>query len=1239
MPVEVVIDSTLDTGVTADVTIYQDLNGDGVFENADTVTATGGTETFTLAGLANDSGLTGTYESSVEYSDDNDITTGGEITSITVQEQVANILAWDSKADIVEPESRLAIPTSGVGARSQDQLAHKYELGTTEEGLVAYYPFDGDVNDAALDNDGTDNTSAGYVTGQVGTQAKDFDGVDDYVNTGILLDTNPSTISFWFKPDNTTDDASNEAFATSRNNISNFFTIERFGSKANWGWEVGGTDYRITAPDYNTDWQHICITWSDITGNTSLYYNGELFATSTGLNTLSLNNELPIGARNNGGTIDLFSDVTIDDFRYYNRVLSGPEVRELVYQQSPDNLIAYYPFDEGSGTTATDESIFGNDRPITGATYAGSGQVGSDALSFDGTDDLVDTGIVVSPEADDQYSISAWFKAPAGSNRRAIAALSESGGEIFRLEVNQPTSGDVEFGVRTASGANATAINTANILDDTWHHAAAIFDGENDTIQLYIDGNLEDSTSFTDAIVTDRSLYVGADNNAGGTQLYFDGEIDDFRLYNTALTSSQVSDLASRTTTETIPALESGNITNRDTLESGLVGHWPLDEKAGNVIDHSTLENDGTPNSVVRPTSGKGGAGASQFNGSSSYVDLGIQAQDILDGNGEFTVCAWINRFSTGTVQSILTNDSGTSPMFRFVVDGNNQLNWRGGNGSTADYRRVLDGWHHVAVVRESDDSLYFSIDGELVDTGIDKPNDFAGNGSNLWIGAANRSGGQSFFDGNMSDVRVYSRALTESEINEIISLSRPENRPILESTLVTKGGVARYSFDNEDTSGTTLTDTFGSNDGTLQNSPTTGASGVSARSEAYTLNGTDQYIKVSDDSSLKFSDGPFSVSVWINRSRTSAREVIVAKDQGSADNIFLEFETDDTIRFQFGSSGSSPNLNFNVSIVPDDGWTHIAATVPSGGTGELRGYINGTLVTTNNTSWGVSDNNTDLTVGVADRVQDGSGLSAFYQGSIDELRLYNRELQSFEISELYASPTRAANVGPNDVSDGLVSRWSMDTTDVSSGTIVDSEGDNNGSIQGGVETGHVGVGYGESFRFNGSDGQIQVIDNPSISGLSSITLSIWLNTDSIGSDQTYWTKGSDSSNSNLEEWFMRLEAAGNLLSEFSDGNNRFRITTDQILSTGEWYHIVFLLDGNEVRKYINGQLLGSVDMSSSINDDSGPMLIGAQTDSGSSTQHFNGFLDDARIYNRALNNYEIWQLYNLGRGYYWSED
>lgn len=1229
MALEVTIDSTLDTGVTADVTIFQDLNGDGVFENADTVTATGGTETFALPGLSDDGDLSGTYESQVEYSDDNDVTTGGEVTSITVQQQAALAIVWDSEADLIEPESRLANPTSGVGARSQDQLAHKYELGTTKEGLVAYYPFDGDVNDAALDNDGTDNTSAGFVTGQVGTQAKDFDGADDYVDTGLLLDTSPSTIAFWFKPANTPDDAINEAYVTSRNNISGFFTIEKFGSTRQWGWEVSGTDYRVTAPDWNTNWQHFAITWSDITGNTRLYYNGVLFDSSTGLSSLELNNSLPIGARNNGGSIDLYSEVTIDDFRLYNRVLSAPEIRELVYQQSPDNLIAYYPFDEGSGTTATDESIYGKDVTIDGATYVGSGQVGSDSLLFDGTDDLVDTGIVVSPDTDDAYSISSWFKAPAGGSRRAIAALSQSGGEIFRLEVNQPTSGDVEFGVRTASGSNATVANTSGVLDDTWHHAAAIFDGEADTIELYIDGSLVDSASFTDAVITNRTLYVGADNNAGGTQLYFDGEIDDFRLYNKALTSDEVSDLASITTTETIPSLESSNITDRDILESALVGHWPLDEEAGDAIDHSTSENDATPNNITTLSTSIGDTPSYEFDGSTSYVDTGVQAQDILDGTGEFTVLAWIKLDVLGNTQSICTNGSGSSPMFRFVVDANNKLNWRGGNGSTASQRRVDTQWTHVGVKRASDDSLYFFINGVENDTGVDKTNDFSGNSSDLWIGAANEAGGQSYLDGNMKDIRIYSTALPESAVKEIMQTSVPEQRPILDSSLLVKDGVARYSFDDVDSSGGTLTDTFGSNDGTLNGGITTGVNGVEPRSEAYTFNGTDSYISISGVA-LDSTDMGISISVWVKPDfdtiNDSSEYSIIRGDLGSSNNFTIEYIGNAIWRFEWSSSAIDITSNKNYQ----DEWLHIVAT--EDGSQNAKMYFNALTVLDDTFGSGQTVTGT-IPVDIGRR-----GSSSYWSGEIDELRIYDRKLELFEVRELYASPTRGARVDVDDVSDGLVSRWSMDESDVSSGTITDSVGNNNGSINGSLETGHTGVGYGESFRFDGTDDQILVSDDPSISGLSTISLSIWLNIDELGSNRTYWTKGNDSSNVSSEEWFMRIDDTGEFRAQFSDGNNKFGVTSTTTASPGEWYHVVLLLDGSEVRQYVNANLVGSVDMNSSINDDSGEMLIGAQTDSGSPTQYFKGFLDDARIYNRALSQYEIWQLYNIGRGYYWSE-
>ena len=91
-------------------------------------------------------------------------------------------------------------------------------------------------------------------------------------------------------------------------------------------------------------------------------------------------------------------------------------------------------------------------------------------------------------------------------------------------------------------------------------------------------------------------------------------------------------------------------------------------------------------------------------------------------------------------------------------------------------------------------------------------------------------------------------------------------------------------------------------------------------------------------------------------------------------------------------------------------------------------------------------------------------------------------------------------------------------------------------------------------------------------------------------------------------------------------------IYTVSTLSYGNWYHIVATYDRVKAKIYLNGVFEKSVDATASITTDAGPLIIG---DWMSHNNHFNGLIDEVRIYNRALTPAEIQSFYNETKGRY----
>jgi hypothetical protein len=208
------------------------------------------------------------------------------------------------------------------------------------------------------------------------------------------------------------------------------------------------------------------------------------------------------------------------------------------------NFIGWWKFDEGSGSIAYD-SAGDNDGTIYGATWT-TGQING-ALSFDGVNDYVDCGSDSSLNVgglSSSYSVSAWFKTVATTQKLIVSkkASADTGLMPIFLDINGAVEGQVRFAVRDSDGifrAIETSASTYN--DGNWHHAVGIRDTNADEIKIIIDGNnITSEQDLTDSsMAVNAPFYIGVMNNPGMTA-YFDGTIDDVRVYDRALSAEEI---------------------------------------------------------------------------------------------------------------------------------------------------------------------------------------------------------------------------------------------------------------------------------------------------------------------------------------------------------------------------------------------------------------------------------------------------------------------------------------------------------------------------------------------------------------------------------------------------------------------------------------------------------------------------------------------------------------------------
>ena len=202
----------------------------------------------------------------------------------------------------------------------------------------------------------------------------------------------------------------------------------------------------------------------------------------------------------------------------------------------------------------------------------------------------------------------------------------------------------------------------------------------------------------------------------------------------------------------------------------------------------------------------------------------------------------------------------------------------------------------------------------------------------------------------------------------------------------------------------------------------------------------------------------------------------------------------------------------------------------------------------------------------------------------------------------------------PNNL--GLVGYWTFD--DASGDTATDSSGNNNTGTLTGDPVWTSGK-KGGALEFDGSGDYINAGDVDSVDGLSTVTVAMWVKPESsifgLAID-----KAQSSSQSRLS-----IENSSELAPKFYISNSGG--VSFGTLEQNKWAHLIGTYDGVTMKTYVNGSLVNSSALSTTVSDTSNPLLIGGRN--SANPLYFTGLIDDVRIYNTALSAEEVQTLYN----------
>jgi len=217
-------------------------------------------------------------------------------------------------------------------------------------------------------------------------------------------------------------------------------------------------------------------------------------------------------------------------------------------------LVAAYGFEEGSGTTVDDSSGNGNNGTVSGATWTTNGRFGS-ALSF-GAGALVTVSNSPSIDLTTGMTLEAWVY-PTSLNGSWMNVIFKSNGNPGSQNPSYVLQGSTPTGLTPSlfiSSAPSNLATPSALPVNAWSHLAATYDGT--TMTLYVNGAPLASQSASGAMtVSTDALTIGGNAFSGQNWV---GLIDEIRIYNRALTQSEIQADMARSVVEIRPLPPTG---------------------------------------------------------------------------------------------------------------------------------------------------------------------------------------------------------------------------------------------------------------------------------------------------------------------------------------------------------------------------------------------------------------------------------------------------------------------------------------------------------------------------------------------------------------------------------------------------------------------------------------------------------------------------------------------------------
>ena len=464
-------------------------------------------------------------------------------------------------------------------------------------------------------------------------------------------------------------------------------------------------------------------------------------------------------------------------------------------------------------------------------------------------------------------------------------------------------------------------------------------------------------------------------------------------------------------------------------INLGLVGHWTFDGKhtnwtsdsTGTITDASGNSNDGTITNASRSLFATDGVigQAGEFDGTNDVVQIPDSA--LYDNIPQISVSSWVKFSNLGVNEYVfskyrngfgtwaLSKNSFNRPAFQVC----NTTATCVTAGNDASYTISDDNWHFLvgtydgATVRVYLDSVLIATTAALTGNVRDRSDPVCISGRTS--DGINCNGDGTYLGGGIDDVRIYNRALTQAEITRLYNIGAPSKIGATQSTgSLSSGLVGHWTFDGKHTNWTsdstgTITDASGNgNTGTMTNVsrstfPTDGVIGQAGK-----FDGVDDSVNIGDMTSLEGS--PYATwSFWINPNSSEYDDRFLSKSSAweiSIPNSGLGAGTNKIRVIVDGASIPVVYVNNNYGVlIKDKEWQNFVVVydgTQSTNTTKVKIYKNGVQIS------GGSVGSVGTIPTILPANSNNALIGGIVDGTIDDVRIYNRALTQAEITRLY---------------------------------------------------------------------------------------------------------------------------------------------------------------------------------------------------------------------------------------------